>query len=73
MAKVKTIKVNLTPEQMEQLEPLFEQMKESPVRGFVIAQVWERGFMKVGFTNPEEVKKGMEKTIEKHGCYPVYD
>jgi hypothetical protein len=65
MAKVKTIKVKLTDEQMQQLAPLFEQVKHSTERGFIIGQVWENGYMMVGFTNPLEVKAGMEKHINR--------
>lgn len=65
MAKVKTIKVKLTGEQLKQMKPLFDQLGKHPNEGFIIGQIYQEGVMMVGFTTPEEVYAGMKQTIAK--------
>lgn len=62
MAKIETIRVELTGAQMKSL---FRMVDEMPGEGFILAQIGT-GYMIVGFTTPYEVYKGMEKTIKKH-------
>ena len=66
MAKVKTIAVPLTDQQLKMMQPLFDKVEENWNKGFIIAQIDPRGYMLVGFTTPYEVKQGMEKTIAKY-------
>jgi len=68
VAKKPKVVIDLTPEQLMQLEPLFEACNKRPMKGAVLGQAWRFGLDgKAAFSwvTPKEMIKIIEKAVAK--------
>ena len=64
------IKIELTPEQIKQLQPLFDEVEKNPMTGAIIGQAWESKYFGSNyyavfqFVTPKEMHEITNKAVQ---------